>query len=101
MKSKDIIIGGLYAAKVSGYWVSVRVTGQRDQERYGKIRTVFEVTNLRTGRRLTVSAARLRYPVKSLVQPSPPLPVGRRRRSKFNFDRQTGVITSHEEGYDE
>ena len=62
MKAKDITIGGEYVAKVSGRLVKVRVNATREQSTYrGRTSTVYDVTNLSTGRHLTFrSAAKFR-----------------------------------------
>ncbi len=63
MKKADIYIGQLYGAKVSGEIVTVRVDKIRLRDRpFSNIRmTVYDVTNLDTGRTLTFrSAARFR-----------------------------------------
>ncbi len=72
MKKSEIVIGGVYLAKVSGKITKVRVDGIREVQKYGnnrdysgrlKIRdvTVYDVTNLSTKRELTFcSAAKFR-----------------------------------------
>lgn len=54
MKAKDIKVGGKYVAKVSNRLTVVVVTGTR--ENYNG-RTVYDVINVRTGRRLWFSSA--------------------------------------------
>jgi hypothetical protein len=54
MKAKDIRVGGEYVAKVSNRLTVVVVTGMRDN--YNG-RTVYDVINVRTGRRLWFSSA--------------------------------------------
>lgn len=55
MKKDQIVVGGLYAARVSGRIVTVRVDNIRElvvsNDYRGK--TVYDVTNLDTGRKLT------------------------------------------------
>ena len=66
MKAKDIKIGSVYAAKVSGMIVPVRVDGVREVFPFNKPNgiNVYDVTNLVTKRRTTFkSAAKLRYKV--------------------------------------
>lgn len=61
MLAKQIKVGGKYLARVSGNVVTVRVDNVRT--RYGPKRdtTVYDVTNLKTGRTTTFrSAARFR-----------------------------------------
>jgi hypothetical protein len=59
MKSKEINVGGHYLAKVSGQLQTVRVDAIREvfggyTPRTRKLRTVFDCTNVRTRRRITV-----------------------------------------------
>lgn len=59
MKKKDIVQGGHYTAKVSGRLVTVRVDCIRERPNwngYGH-RTVYDVTNMRTGKRLVFRSA--------------------------------------------
>jgi hypothetical protein len=58
MKTKEIEIGQRYLAKVSGRLVTVRVVGRSPYKR-GQFE-LFDAVNLATGRRLYISAARLR-----------------------------------------
>jgi hypothetical protein len=62
MKAADIKQGGRYTAKISGRIVTVRVDAIRSRDYYlSGMRTVYDVTNLSTGRRTTFrSAARFR-----------------------------------------
>ncbi len=70
MKAKDIVVGGRYVAKVSGKSTTVCVDAIRtaNRRRYGPFCesklvdvTVYDVTNLATGRKLTFrSAAKFR-----------------------------------------
>lgn len=63
MKKAEIKKGGLYTARVSGRFVTVRVDAIRARAGYGSIKdaTVYDVTNLATGRRTTFrSAAKFR-----------------------------------------
>jgi hypothetical protein len=57
MRQSEIAIGEKYFAKVSGDLVIVRVTA-RTPFRRGRL-DVFEAENLKTGRRLRITAARL------------------------------------------
>ena len=58
MKKNEITIGGIYAAKVSGKVVPVRITGESP---YGG----WDAVNTQTKRAIRVrSAARLRRPVR-------------------------------------
>lgn len=62
MKKAEIKLGGLYSAWVSGNYVTVRVDAIRERDDYkGRSVTVYDVTNLRTGRKTTFrSAAKFR-----------------------------------------
>lgn len=61
MKKAQIVIGGVYEARVSGHFVQVRVDGIRERDGFKRAETVFDVTNLRTGRKLIFrSAAKFR-----------------------------------------
>ena len=82
MKSFEIQIGGKYIAKVSGKLTTVRVDSMRKAERYSMNRysgrsestltTVYDVTNLTTGRKITFrSAAKFRR----AVEPKPAAPI--------------------------
>ena len=75
MKKADIKVGGLYTARVSGQFVMVRVDTIRETSplgtltnRHGRIKppvTVYDVTNLSTGRKTTFrSAAKFRSEVR-------------------------------------
>jgi hypothetical protein len=57
MKQQEVQIGGKYFAKISGDLSVVRITG-RTPYRRGRLE-VFEAVNLKTGRRVHVTAARL------------------------------------------
>lgn len=60
MKKKDVVIGGTYAAKVSGKMTRVRI--DREDQRGG-----WEATNVATGRRIHIkSAQRLRFSAATL-----------------------------------
>jgi len=62
MKAREIQVGGRYVMKVSGKLTTVRVDAIR--ENY-KGRTVYDVTNLATGRRtMARSAAKFRWPAR-------------------------------------
>ena len=65
MKLKDIQIGEMYLARVSGNLVPVQVLELHERSDW-KGRTVrkFRCRNTRTGREITCSAARLRCPVR-------------------------------------
>lgn len=61
MKSRDVQGGGIYAAKVNGRLVPVRVIGSSPN---GGTRTKhFRVRSLRTGREVVKSARQILYPV--------------------------------------
>lgn len=68
MKSKEINVGGHYLAKVSGQLQTVRVDAIREvfsgrSPRTSQMRTIFDCTNVRTRRRITVrSPQRFRAP---------------------------------------
>ncbi len=75
MKAKEIEVGGVYVAKVSGRLVQVRVDGIRKIRTYNArqvarvgqtgIRQVYDVTNLRTKRQTVFqSAAKFRSAVQ-------------------------------------
>jgi len=71
MKKNEIKVGGLYRAKVSGKLVTVRVDAIRVRDGYGTMKdtTVYDITNLSTGRKTTFkSAVKFRSEVK--VSPS-------------------------------
>jgi hypothetical protein len=57
MRQQEVEIGGKYFAKISGDLSVVRITG-RTPYRRGRL-DVFEAVNLKTGRRVRVTAARL------------------------------------------
>ena len=60
MKTKDVEIGGIYAAEVSGKMTRVRIDVKLPV--YSGIRSGWSGTNLATGREVYVkSAQRLRY----------------------------------------
>jgi hypothetical protein len=73
MKKKDVKIGGLYAARVSGKLVAVEVL--RESRNGG-----WDAINTETKRDVRIkSAARLRFPVRALKRKDPQhLPVGAR-----------------------
>ena len=71
MKKSEIMIGGVYVAKVSNKLTRVRVDAIREYDPsfgFNRLRptytqTRYDVTNLTTGRRTTFrSAAKFRYP---------------------------------------
>ena len=73
MKKHEIVVGGHYQARISGNFVTVKVESIRQREGYGttRDRTVYDVLNLKTGRRTTFdSAAKFRKEVKGTVPPS-------------------------------
>lgn len=62
MKQKQIEVGGRYVARVSGNFVTVRVDAIRESFSRDKSQTVYDVTNLKTKRKLTFrSAQKFRY----------------------------------------
>lgn len=72
MKKAEIRVGGLYTARISGRFVTVRVDAIREAIGHAwhgtKEVTVYDVTNLNTGRKTTFrSAAKFR----GEVQPKP------------------------------
>lgn len=82
MKKKDIQVGKQYRAKVSGKLTTVRVDAIREVQRYTgssvwstrttKDSTVYDVTNLVTGRKTTFrSAAKFRNEA-GMEPPTPP-----------------------------
>lgn len=76
MKKKDIVEGGHYTAKVSGKLTTVRVDKIRDRfDSYSdRSQTVYDVTNLSTGRATTFrSAQRFRQNVPATNQAGPVL----------------------------
>ena len=62
MKKAEIRVGGMYTARVSGNFVTVRVDIIRDRSDHkGYSLTAYDVTNLNTGRKTTFySAAKFR-----------------------------------------
>lgn len=65
MKKRDVMIGGIYAAKVSGRIVPVRITAE---SRYGG----WDAINTRTNRPIRIrSAQRLRYRVNAAGETVP------------------------------
>lgn len=58
MKTADLMIGGYYEARVSGGLTVVRLDSEAGR-RYTGIRT-YNAVNLRTGKSLVITAARLR-----------------------------------------
>jgi hypothetical protein len=62
VKASEIVVGGLYRAKVSGSVVTVRVDAVRETSDWkGRSKTLYDVTNLSTGRKTTFrSASRFR-----------------------------------------
>lgn len=79
MKASEIQVGGQYRARVSGRHVTVRVDKIRTRNGYGSTpdRTVYDVTNLSTNRKLTFeSAAKFHGAVSQPAskQPTPTTP---------------------------
>ena len=84
MKASEIKVGGRYTAKVSNRIVTVRVDGireaasrtyraQRTGETVAMIKTVYDVTNLATHKKLTFkSAAKFRKAVEPQPLNPPP-----------------------------
>ena len=69
MKQADIVSGGVYTAKVSGWLCHVRVDAI-DEDRLS--RTCYHCTNLSTGRKLFFrSAMKFRMPVKQNISALP------------------------------
>lgn len=63
MKKKDIVVGGLYKAKISNKIVTVRVTDIREGSTGTRSQTYYSVVNLTTTRTVTFrSAAKFREP---------------------------------------
>lgn len=67
MKRAEIKVGGKYQARVSGNFVTVQVDAIRKRRGFAdREETVYDVTNLRTGRKITFrSAAKFRKEVQS------------------------------------
>jgi hypothetical protein len=57
MRQQEVVVGRRYFAKVSGSLCVVKITGRTPYKR-GRL-DVFEAENLRTGRRLRLTSARL------------------------------------------
>jgi hypothetical protein len=57
MKNSEIQVGGHYKAKVSGRIVTVRVDAIYQRHSFNRETTVFDVTNLMTGRKTTFKSA--------------------------------------------
>ena len=87
MKKSEIKVGGIYIAKVSGKLTTVRVDAIREVEGFNtgesywtkktNATTLYDVTNLRTGRTTTFrSAAKFRSQAipKGTVKPTAPEP---------------------------
>jgi hypothetical protein len=66
MKQAQVEIGQRYLAKVSGRLVTVRVVGRSPYKR-GSFE-LFDAVNLATGRRLLITAARLRGRAEDLCK---------------------------------
>lgn len=69
MKKNEIKVGRCYVARVSGRMTTVRVTGVRECGGFDRNRTVYDVTNLATGRKLTFRSA-----MKLRKEATPPKP---------------------------
>ena len=66
MKKQESKVGGHYVARISGRIVTVRVDAIRECDGFKRVETVFDVTNLVTGRKTTFrSAAKFRGMAKS------------------------------------
>lgn len=66
MKQSEIKVGGLYIAKVSNQFVTVRVDEIKKREKniYRRGGTYYSVTNMKTGRNVVFrSATKFRRPV--------------------------------------
>ncbi|HEV3341105.1 MAG TPA: hypothetical protein VG125_12135 [Pirellulales bacterium] len=76
MKAKEIHVGGVYLAKVSGDVVPVRVKALRDRyDLKGRCRVEYICTNTRTGREIVVkSPLRFRREVAKASNPGQPTP---------------------------
>ncbi len=75
MLKSQIVVGGVYVAKVSGNLVQVRVDAIRNRFMggpMGKDRTCYDVTNLKTGRKVTFrSAQKFRAPAATKANRTP------------------------------
>jgi hypothetical protein len=77
MKKAQIKVGGMYSARVAGRFTTVRVDAMREVARFARTgyggsvyqdKTVYDVTNLTTGRKLTFrSAAKFRGPATKMA----------------------------------
>ena len=70
MKKSEIEIGGMYVARVSSKFTTVRVDAIRESFAINKDtgRIVYDVTNLTTGRKLTFrSAGKFRWPERKTL----------------------------------
>ena len=89
MKAKEIKVGGTYSAKVSGKLTTVRVNTIRTRHGFKRDTTVYDVTNLTTGRKTTFSSAmkfrRVAGELKLAADDNPPKPVTA-KGIKRNFD---------------
>jgi DNA segregation ATPase FtsK/SpoIIIE-like protein len=73
MKAKDIQIGKQYTAKVSGKLTTVRVDNIRVRRGFKRDTTVYDVTNLATGRKTTfASAMKFRHEGRDVSVPRKP-----------------------------
>ena len=73
MKKKQIEVGKIYAMKVSGNVVPVKVVGIRTVSGYnGRDKTIYACVNQKTGRDCKAeSAAKFRYEIKEDKRPDP------------------------------
>lgn len=97
MKAAQIKVGGHYATRISGNFVTVRVDTIRTITDYKRSdRTVYDITNLTTGRRTTFrSAQKFRSEVKSPIQKHLDSPLTRKlvREDKERADPTTTTPT--------
>ena len=91
MRAKDIVIGGLYIANVSGKLVTVRVDSVRHiLETLEPTRYRYDVTNLSTNRKLVFrSAAKFRMVTKMEGKQcaNPPVTADRCGNSRLRYER--------------
>ncbi len=69
MRKHEIEVGKYYIAKVSGKLTTVRVDGICGATHFGKLQTVYNVTNLSTGRKTTFRSAR-RFRLEAHYKPA-------------------------------
>lgn len=96
-KIKDVAVGQIWRCKVSGRVVNVRVdavTIDQGDNYYGRRRkTTISLTNLRTGNRVSRSAAALRV---RLAYPSGPQSPGEPRLTPRPLSAPSGMVWSVE-----